>query len=80
VRAGEPRIPKKESAINPINPRGELACSLGPRAKIEHCGLNIRPFEGAFSGIDRAWRSAGPGILYIFIFANIYGHTFRTGQ
>jgi hypothetical protein len=51
---GWPRVPKKEVAINPINPRGELARSLCPRAKIEHCGFNIRPFEAAFSGIDRA--------------------------
>jgi len=25
VRAREPRVPKKEGAIDPINPRGELA-------------------------------------------------------
>jgi hypothetical protein len=29
-------------------------CSLCPGAKIEHCQLNISPFEAAFSGIDRA--------------------------
>jgi hypothetical protein len=46
-------FPKKESPINPINPRDELACSLSLRAKIEHISLNSRPFYGVFSGMDR---------------------------
>ena len=53
VRAGRPRVPKKEVAINPINPRGELACSLFFKTKIEYNSLNSRPFEIALSGIDR---------------------------
>jgi len=57
---GEPRVPKKEISIdriNPINPRGELACSLLLRTKIEHISLNFRPFEAAFSGIGCGLRS-----------------------
>ena len=53
VRAGMVDFPKKESPINPINPRDELACSLSLRAKIEHISLNSRPFYGVFSGMDR---------------------------
>ena len=50
---GKPHIPEKEIAINPINPRGELVCSLLLRTKIEHISLNSCPFNVAFSGIDR---------------------------
>jgi len=67
ARAGEPRVPKREGAIDPINPRGEPACSLCPRAKIEHCQFNSRLFDTVFSGINRAWRSSGPGIFSYFI-------------
>jgi len=42
-----------EAAINPINPRGELGCSVYSRTKIEHTSLNSRPFHVAFGGIDR---------------------------
>jgi hypothetical protein len=51
VRAQVPRVPKKEGAINPINPRGEAASSLGLRTKIEHYSLNLHPFAAAFSGM-----------------------------
>jgi len=50
---GTARVPKKEVAINPINPRGELAMLARRRSKIEHISLNSRPFNGAFSGISR---------------------------
>ena len=46
-------VPKKEGAINPINPRGELGCSLSSRTKIEHNSLNYCPFCVIFSGISR---------------------------
>ena len=62
-----PRVPKKEGAINPINPRGELECSLFLRTKIEHISLDFRPFEAAFSGIGRDPRSAGDVIFSYFI-------------
>ena len=50
-KQGELRVPKKEiliDRINPINPCGELGCSLLLRTKIEHILLNSRPFEAAF--------------------------------
>jgi len=50
---GTARVPKKEVAINPINPRGELAMLARRRSKIEHISLNSHPFDGAFSGILR---------------------------
>jgi len=78
VRAGRPRVPKKEVAINPINPRGGLGCSLCLMTKIEHISLNFRPFEAAFSGIGRDSCSAGAGIFFVFYFANFYLYTFRT--
>ena len=49
----EPRIPKKEGAINPINRAAGWECSLGLRAKIERISPNSHPFETAFSGITR---------------------------
>jgi hypothetical protein len=51
---GESRVPKKASAIDPINPRGELALLTLPQVKIEHCQLDICLLEVAFSGINRA--------------------------
>jgi len=50
---GTARVPKKEVAINPINPRGELAMLAQRRSKIKHISLNSHPFDGAFSGILR---------------------------
>ena len=77
MRAGRPRVPKKEVAINPINPRGGLGCSLCLRTKIEHISLNFCPFEATFSGIGRDFRFTGTGTFYIFYFADLYYHTFR---
>jgi len=50
---GTARVPKKEVAINPINPRGELAMLAQHHSKIERISLNSHPFDGAFSGILR---------------------------
>ena len=50
----KPRVPKRELAINPINPIRRAVswqCLLFVRAKIEHCQLNYYPFETVFSGI-----------------------------
>ena len=46
-------VPKKEGAINPIYPWGELGCSPSSRTKIEHISLNSHPFHVVFSGIFR---------------------------
>ena len=80
MRAGRPGVPKKEVPINPINPRGELGCSLFLRTKIEHISLNFPPFEPAFSGIARDFCPAGDGIFFVFYFADLCHHTFRIGN
>jgi hypothetical protein len=49
ARAGEPYFPKKEV---PINPRQTGNTRLA-QTKTEHCGFNSRPFDVAFSGIER---------------------------
>jgi len=71
VRAGGRECSQRGNSIgpiNPINPCAELACSLFPRAKIEHCWLNYRPFGAAFSGISRDFCSLGPGISFCILF------------
>jgi len=50
---GKPDVPKREVPINPINPRGELVCSVYPWMKIKRISLVIRSLDAAFSGIDR---------------------------
>ena len=48
---GAARIPKKECAIDPINPCGELALVLALHpSKIEHILLDSRPF-GVLQGV-----------------------------
>jgi len=66
VRAGGRARSQKGNSIgpiNPINPCAELACSLFPRAKIEHCRLNSQPFDAVFSGIGRVQRLAQDDIF-----------------
>jgi len=77
---GNRAFQKRKCAIDPINPRGELACSVFLRAKIENILFNSRPFEAAFSGIGRVLRSLGAGIFFIFFFANYFVHTFLFRQ
>ena len=73
---GKPCVPEKEIAINPINPCGELACSLFSKMKIEHCGFNSRPFDIAFSGTDRVLVPTQCSILFLFYFTHLRGHSF----
>jgi len=76
VQGLKPCVPEKEGGINPINPRGGLGCSLCLRTKIEHISLNFRPFEAAFSGIDRDLCPSGDVAFYIFYFMDLRRHTF----
>jgi len=48
----KPCVPEKEV------PSIRVGCVVYLRTKIEHVSLVIRPFDVAFSGIDRDWRSA----------------------
>ncbi len=52
--SGESRaFPKRKLRSIPSIRAMSWQCSLCPRAKIEHCELNSRPFWAVFSGIDR---------------------------
>jgi hypothetical protein len=57
------RVPKGETRSGA---RGDLAMLNLPRAKIEHCELNTRPFNVAFSGIVRVCHFVGDVILLPF--------------
>ena len=57
-------FPKKETWINPIIPRGELASFVD---KTELCSLSPCPFCAIFSGIGRVCRSTVAGVFAVFI-------------
>jgi hypothetical protein len=76
VRAGEPRVPKKEISINGVL---SWRCSLCPRVKIEHYQLNSYPFESAMSGTDRVSSREGL-VIFSYLFVEFNSHTFQTGR
>jgi hypothetical protein len=54
---------------------------LNPRTKIEHFSLNSRPFEGAFSGIDRVSHCPRAGFFSEFFqtfFRPLSGRHYKT--
>jgi hypothetical protein len=71
------RSQKGSLAINPINPRDELASSLSLRARIEHISLNSCPIFVRTSGIDCVFSSAGYDIFFRFLFWHFCPHAFR---
>ena len=49
----DPEAARTRDQSDPINPHVSWQGSLLLRTKIEHISLDSRPFEAAFSGIDR---------------------------
>ena len=67
---GKPGVPEKEIAINPINPCGELTCSLFSKMKIEHYGLNSHRLAGL-----TASGSLHSVVFYSYFISHIYAVT-----
>ena len=84
VRAGEPRLPKREGAsfqspkrevaINPINSRRTGNARYSPGHRIEHISLNSHPICAKISGIARPYDSPSASIFFGFFRTFFWSH------